>query len=153
MQSQSDEWIENQVIQNLRKHGLPGQSTRLYDEHDAVIPTELKDYAASNMVGRPVVAFIGDQSRWTLLGTQKIASKNVDTLTEVLLDQIQEIHEFPRGMPKECGCEYLEVVDRHKRSHIIWGPVGSQFYALWNTLLKLTRLQGVRSKNWNTNMI
>ena len=145
MQLQSDEWIEKLIIQNIRKHGLPGESTRLYDEHDAVIPTELKVYAATNMVGRPVVAFIGDQSRWTLLGTQKIASKDVDTLTEVSLDQIQEIHEFPRGTPKECGCEYLEVIDRRKRSHIIWGPVGSQFFALWNTLLKLTRLRRVGS--------
>jgi hypothetical protein len=140
MHNLSDDKLENWIKLKLNQHGLPASRTYLYQEASSVF-TPILDEITDSEIGKPILLFFGSTDRWTVLGTEGIASVHSDNLVEVCLDEIDSL--TPVGLdqiPKD-QYEYLLVRDKQGNTYSIWAPSGPEFFAFWSILLGLKRMQ------------
>jgi hypothetical protein len=111
---------------------------------ERTVPVSLSDFASSGKVGRPVLAVVDSEARWTLLGTHAVASLEAGATTVLELDAIRDCSSdlnVPKGKD-----DHLRLRDREGVVHLVWAHPGPTFSGLWSILLMLTRMQGPSSR-------
>ena len=142
-------YIESRILFFLRKNGLAGLHTRIYDRSTA-LPSALTACAESGGVGKPVVCCITDDNQWTLLGTDAIAGCFQGHEAVTRLHSILEVDLAPRhgdrcrpGIKQELAesgkpvC--LEICDTHGATNEYCFATLTELSVFWNIIMRLTR--------------
>lgn len=148
--AEQDNQTEARILIKLRKHGLPGGRTHRFGDLAVGHQEAIQCAASTQLQGRPVMVCMGSLDRWTLLSTREVICNDSGELRKVVLRELRSVEsvhdfEFPSGGSDEeiarwkGSWEYLKVVDRYRRKHLIWVPCGGEAFALWNILLPYTR--------------
>jgi hypothetical protein len=139
MRGHSDEWVENRILWAAKKNGLPTGMTSIYKEADT-LPSGLTNYSSRS--GIPVLAVVGGENRWTLLGTNKIITNENCDVTELDLDNISDVRmPSEQQVPRKHDCDFLLVEDDGGSVHHVWVPSGREFFAIINIVLMIINLK------------
>jgi hypothetical protein len=129
--TKDDNWIENRILWKASKNGLPGRHTFAYPDW----PASTIQCAEFYCIGKPVLAFIGDNTRWTLLGTQKLLSSYDEKVIVLSLVEMESVSYFTRDLEKQ-EMEYLSLTAKGQGDKvIIWAPKGNEYFTLFGILL------------------
>jgi len=139
MKGYNDQWIKDRILWAARKNGLPTGITSIYEESKD-LPSSLTSRA--NNAGIPVLAIVGRENRWVILGTDKIIASQDSALIEIRLDDIEKV-EWPseEEAPVKRECDLLLIQDKNGVEHCLWIPPGREFFAIFNILLRLINLR------------
>ncbi len=133
LSTRDDKWVENRIRWKASRYDLPTVQAFEMDDVPAAHRDWLLAAAEENEVGIPVLVFLGDESRWTLVGTRKVISSCGDNLRQCRLSEIESVRR--RVQPTtEKDLECLEVKLREGGVSTIWAPRGGEVFALWSTL-------------------
>lgn len=96
--------------------------------------------------GYPVLVLGDVQPNWTVLTTRKLFSNFQDETVSVELFRIVGF-ESNKELSKD-ELEYLDLVLEDGSKTRVWGPAGSPYYAMWNILLCLSRMNLTDGKHF-----
>jgi hypothetical protein len=142
-------YIESRILFFLRKNGLPGSHTQIYDGSTA-LPAALRACAESGGVGKPVGCCVLDENQWTLLGKDAIAGCFQGHEAVTRLDSVREVDLAPRhgdrcrpGIKQELAesgkpvC--LEIRDANGGTNEYCFATLTELRVFWNIIMRLTR--------------
>jgi hypothetical protein len=142
-------YIESRILFFLRKNGLPGLHTRIYDR-STPLPAALIAVAERGGVGKPVVCCVTDENQWTLLGTEAIAGCLDGREAITRLDAVRAVDLAPRhgdrcrpGIKQELAesgkpvC--LGIRDAHGATNEYCFATLTEHSVVWNIIMRLTR--------------
>jgi hypothetical protein len=144
MKGHNDEWLKDRILWAARKNGLPTGITSVYEDSTS-LPLSLRN--AANSAGVPVLTIVDRDTRWIVLGTDKIIVNDDGDIREIVLDDIREIRwPIETGVPVKNQCDFIVIRDNVGSEYNLWLPSGTEFYAIFNTLLRLINLRASASE-------
>jgi len=134
-----DDFIAGRIRWRASKHGLPNYDTHEFADAPDVVQAAVNEVCAGYDAGLLVLVFGNTSDRWTVIGTRAVVSYYGEAVHHCPLSQIVD---FDRSKPfvRKQDMEYFDVTLTDTSTVRIWGPRGSQFSALWNILLSLSRM-------------
>jgi len=139
MKGHSDLWIKDRILWAAQKNGLPTGMTSFYEDSKCLLPGVRNN---ANNADIPVLLIAAGENRWTILGTDKIITNEAGTIKEIILDNIKQVR-WPseKDVPVKRDCDFIVIEDYAVVEHRLWVPSGSEFYAIFNILLRLQQLK------------
>lgn len=134
-----DAFIAGRIRWRASKHGLPDHDTYEFADAPDAVRSSFDDICRDHDIGLAVLVFGNAPERWTVIGTRAVISHYDGAVHHCELSQIAD---FDSGMPRvpKKEMEYLNVTLNDSSLVRLWGPRGSQFFALWSILLSLSRM-------------
>jgi hypothetical protein len=144
-----DTWIEGRILWKAGQNASAFKRTYRFADLAKGLRERLATALGRHAVGRPVLAFIDDAQRWTVLGTAGLVSRYHGGDHRFRLRDLTGIDPVGGPMPWwspervsdwKAGLEYLCLWRSWWRGTRVWGPPGAETFALWNTLLMFPRI-------------
>ncbi len=131
-----DEFIAGRLRWRASKHGLPSHE---FDHAPGTLCSSIRDKCDGYDVGLFVLVFGNTPDKWTAIGTRAAMSYYDGAVHHCPLSQIVA---FDPATPlvKKQDMECLDVTLIDSSTVRLWGPRGPQFFAMWNILLGVSRM-------------
>ncbi len=153
----SEEYIENRLKWRGKKNGLPKKNSIFFDDLCSVEKKRFTIVLGSKTIGKPVILFKGKNNRWTIFGTNMIASGSDQSFDTVRYSNIDEhtIGDDPLGVfsskePTKLSL-FLFRLKKFKQDKILvrkkdgimmtlYGPKGEDVFDMHNIMIMLERM-------------
>lgn len=149
MTGHNDNLLALRIMHQLREHHLDTRAICIIEDSKNVHQL-FNDYPSclaaltSDVIGIPVAAVVDSDDKWILIGTASIICKDAGVEQVVNIDHMRAC-DSPSVMVLEKGHhEYLRVAGDNDLNMLIWASVGNVYYAVWNILLMLIRMNKTR---------
>lgn len=140
-----EDWIEDRIRWKASRYNLPsaGQMWEMSDVpvhwHD-----RLRAIAEEHDAGTPVLVFLGDNVRWTLVGTRKVVSLCHGSLAQCPLSELERVRRGEQPAKVDLECLELKLRGREDLA-MVWAPRGDALFALWSVLEMFCRTSAMAS--------
>ena len=119
---------------------MPSRDTHEFIDTPVAVRAAIDDVYGSYDIGLPVLVFGNVADRWTILGTRAVLSFYDGALHHCALPQIAGFNNPKASRVPKQNRQYLTVRLVDSSTVQLWGPRGSQFFALWNILVGLSNM-------------
>lgn len=131
------DWIQNRVEWRLSRHS--GVECIRGEEIPSAFIEKFTDHHRLP-IGRPLLAFVDSDERWTILASEAIGSYYEGVLRSIAFHShfrvapINELIVRESGEEVKQNLQYLKLKSGYFKSIYVWAPSGSPYFALWNIL-------------------
>jgi hypothetical protein len=142
MGKQTDDWVEDRILWRFRRDGFPRDWAYLFRDIDKNrIPASMQPVTNSPVIGRPVIALVGDEGFWTLLGTKGLISSKAGVLEKTTIAAVADLsHDLLHESSKE-QAEFLWLKDCDGNLRSFWTGPGEVRGEMASLLLMLIRMR------------
>jgi hypothetical protein len=142
MRGFSDEFLEQRIIWKIEQTAPSKLEKLLYKESQQFLPEAARRFGESGDIGRPFLAVVDNDTRWTLLGTEAVVYQNNDAVRAFKLDSFEAVEAVePLQGAAKLQLEYHLITDNEGDAHLVWTPQGATSLAFGAVLLMLKRMQ------------
>ncbi len=147
----SDDFIADRLMWKALKHNLPTKFSSYHRDCSPAIQQYLASFLGEENSGLPVLYFTKPTGEWTLVCTREVICNSNPGIIRVAVDSIQKFYpaavgELRSGQSvnadevKKAEWDELIIVDRSGNKYKLHTNKGADFFALWNILLMVVRL-------------
>ena len=129
-----DELYRDRILWRAKQHKLFDKNCCQYSNLKNDQATFIANILPKNI--NPVIVFLENTEKWTVLGTRSICSYYDANLVCAGLDKIEKKISLSRpvGVGPEEARRQSNFLCLDKTGQLIWAPAGDELFALWNIL-------------------
>jgi len=147
----SESFIENRIKWKASQYNLPNERVFLFEGLDKQKRAQYMRQISREKTGKIVLLFTDSEDNWTAVGTKMIIGYDGERMNSISLDEIQRstsksfyelkfmVPKSQKRIQKELECELL-IIDKRGNKKVFITDKGSDFFALFNIVLMLSRL-------------
>lgn len=147
----SESFIENRIKWKASQYNLPNERVFLFEGLDKQKRAQYMRQISREKTGKIVLLFTDSEDNWTAVGTKMIIGYYGERMNSISLDEIQRstsksfyelqfmVPKSQKRIQKELECELL-IIDKRGNKKVFITDKGSDFFALFNIVLMLSRL-------------
>lgn len=154
----TDEYLQERIKWRAGQHKLPTANAFYLDQLSQDQQQKYKDLLREYQIGIPVLLFVGKSNKWTIVGTQKVAGGDDNSVECMSYSEI-EIHtvgDDPFNQFSDSDGRRKKEFKKMKQDHLLmkdtsnkvvklYTTIGLDVYTLFNIIIMLERM----SKNKN----
>jgi hypothetical protein len=125
-----DEWSENRILWRARKHDLLDRRCARFVDLPESVQEQIR--SSHDFSGRPLLAFVGDNSTWTVVTTSEIVSFFDGAVVFGPVDAINNDIDYDTDTLPDSACVKRESTFLRLKSLgiSVWVPEGAELHAL-----------------------